>query len=160
MYNRRIVMKVLIVYHSTYKNNTEKVAKVFANKVGADLINLKNAEVFNIDDYDIIGFGSGVYKESMSYKLYKCVERLDLKNKNVFVFSTSGLGMKFYNKKLINLLKSKEAVCKGSFSCKGNFKVKDFGDNKIFELMGKLAEGHPNDSDLHKAERFIENIVK
>ncbi|MFU0825825.1 hypothetical protein [Clostridium sp.] len=35
-------MKSLIIYFSTYKNNTEKIAKIFANKINADLINLKN----------------------------------------------------------------------------------------------------------------------
>ncbi len=152
-------MKSLIIYHSTYKNNTEKIAKVFANKINADLVCLKNSRAVRIDNYDLIGFGSGVYKESMSQQLYTYVEELNLKGKDVFVFSTSGAGMGFYNKKLVNLLKSKGARNKGSFACKGSFVSRDFSDNRIFEIMSKFAVGHPNDKDLCKAEKFIEKVV-
>jgi flavodoxin len=152
-------MKALIVYSSDYNNNTEKIAKVFAKKINADLINLKNSKDIKVDSYDLIGFGSGVYRESMAPKLFNLAEKLNLKGKNVFVFSTSGVGMKFYNNKLIRLLESKEAVCKGSFACKGSFVSKDFSDNKIFEVMSKFAVGHPNDKDLVKAERFISKVV-
>lgn len=148
-------MKTLIVYCSTYKSNTEKIAKVFAEKIDADLINLKNSKDINIEGYDLIGFGSGVYRESMSPQLFNCVDKLKLEGKNVFAFSTSGVGLTFYNNKLIKLLKSKGAVCRGSFACKGSFVSKDFSNNKMFEFMSKFAEGHPNDKDFSKAREFI-----
>ncbi len=152
-------MKSLIVYYSTYKNHTEKIADVFAKKINADMINIKYSQDIVINSYDIIGFGSGVYKESMAPQLFSCVEQLVLKSKYVFVFSTSGVGNRFYNKKLIKLLETKGAICKGSFACKGSFVSRDFSDNKIFEVMSKLAQGHPNDKDLNKAEQFIEKVV-
>lgn len=152
-------MKSLIIYHSVYNNNTEKIARVFASKINADLINLKNSMEVRIDNYNLIGFGSGVYKESISPQLFNYVEKLNLKDKDVFAFSTSGVGMGFYNKKLINLLESKGARCKGSFACKGSFVSRDFSNNRIFEIMSKFAIGHPNDKDLGKAEKFIEKIV-
>lgn len=73
----------------------------------------------DLGDYDLIGFGSGVYQENLSEKMFKLVDGLDLKGKNVFVFSTSGVGMKFYNKALINKLETKGAIIRGSFACKG-----------------------------------------
>ncbi len=152
-------MKTLIIYYSAYRNNTEKIARAFANKINSDLVNLKELQKVNIDDYHLIGFGSGIYRESMSQKIFDYVERLDLKGKNVFVFSTSGVGMKFYNKKLINLLESKGAICKGSFACKGSFQSRDFSNNRIFEFLSKFSEDHPNKDDLHKAEKFIEKLI-
>ncbi|ERI94661.1 flavodoxin family protein [Clostridiales bacterium oral taxon 876 str. F0540] len=152
-------MKALIVYCSTYKNNTEKIAKVFAEKIDADLINLKNSKEINIDGYDLIGFGSGVYRESMSPQLFNFVEKMKLENKKVFVFSTSGVGLTFYNNKLIKLLKSKGAVCRGSFACKESFVSKEFSNNKMFEFMSKFAEGHPNNKDFSKAAKFITKTV-
>lgn len=152
-------MKSLIVYCSNYYNNTEKIAKVFAKKINADLINLKNLNDIKIDNYNLIGFGSGVYKENLAPQLFNCIEKLNLKGKNIFVFSTSGVGVVFYNKKLINLLVSKGAMCKGSFACKGSFNCRDFSNNKLFEIMSKFSEGHPNDKDLSKAEKFIEKVV-
>ena len=153
-------MKSLIIYDSVYKNNTEKIARVLANKIDADLLGLKESKGVIIEDYDLIGFGSGVYKETISSKLFDYIEKLNLRGKDVFVFSTSGVGMKFYNKKLIHLLESRGAICKASFACKGSFNSREFSDNKIFELMSKFAMGHPNNEDLIKAEKFVERIVR
>ncbi len=153
-------MKSAIIYYSTYRNNTEKIASLFAQKLNAELVNLKENKKINIENYDLIGFGSGIYRESMSPKLIKYVNTLDLKDKYVFVFSTSGIGLRFYNKKLLNLLKSKGAICKGSFACKGTFQSREFSDNRIFEILSRFSEGHPDEKDLYKAEKFIENLIK
>jgi len=88
-------MKSAIIYYSTYRNNTEKIASLFAQKLNAELVNLKENKKINIENYDLIGFGSGIYRESMSPKLIKYVNTLDLKDKYVFVFSTSGIGLRF-----------------------------------------------------------------
>lgn len=125
-------MKSLVLYCSEYKNNTEKIAQIFAEKIGSELVNISNVRDLELEKYSLIGFGSGVYKESLSPKLFRLVERLDLKGKHVFVFSTSGVGLKFYNKKLIDLLVSKGAINKGSFACKGSFVPREFTNIKVF----------------------------
>jgi flavodoxin len=153
-------MKSLIIYCSNYKNNTEKIARTFAEKTHSELINIKDVVDVNIESYDLIGFGSGIYKESMSPKIFKLVDNLNLVGKNVFVFSTSGVGMKFYNNKLTKLLASKGAVNKGSFACKGSFMAREFTNNKIFDIVGRLSQGHPNDKDFNEAENFIKKIVE
>ncbi|WP_163193513.1 flavodoxin domain-containing protein [Clostridium thermarum] len=153
-------MKSLIIYFSNYKNNTERIAKVFAEKINADLINLKGSGEIKIEDYNLIGFGSGVYKEDLAPQIYKYVDKLNLKDKKVFVFSTSGVGFTYYNNKLIRLLEAKGASCKGSFACKGSFVSREFSDKKIFEFMSKFAEGHPNEKDFRKAEKFIDKVVQ
>ena len=152
-------MKSLIIYCSDYKNNTERIAKMFAEKINSDLINVRNFQDVDLEKYTLIGFGSGVYMEKLSPKLYKLVDKMDLNGKNVFVFSTSGVGMKFYNNSLIKLLKSKGAINKGSFACNGSFIAKEFSKNKIFYIMGRLSQGHPNIKDLKKAELFIKKIA-
>jgi flavodoxin len=151
-------MKSLIIYCSDYKKNTEKVARIFAEKTHCELINIRDISDINIENYDIIGFGSGVYRENLSPKLFRLVDKLELRGKKVFVFSTSGVGMKFYNNSLKKLLVSKGAINKGSFACKGSFIAKDFTNIKLFDLMGRLSQGHPNDRDFKRAERFIESV--
>lgn len=84
-------MRTLIIYCSDYKNNTQKVASKFNEEIDCDLINVKDAIDINLENYDLIGFGSGVYMENLSPKLFKLIERLNLTRKNVFVFSTSGI---------------------------------------------------------------------
>ena len=151
-------MKSLIIYCSDYKNNTERIAQMFAEKINSDLINVRNFQDVDLEKYNIIGFGSGVYMEKLSPKLFKLVDKMNLKGKNVFVFSTSGVGMKFYNNSLIKLLKSKGAINQGSFACKGSFNAREFSKNKIFYIMGNLSQGHPNVKDLKIAELFIRKI--
>lgn len=152
-------MKSLIIYCSDYKNNTEKIARIFAEKTEGKLLIIRDASNVDIESYDLIGFGSGVYRESMSPKLLGLVDKLNVRGKNVFVFSTSGVGMKFYNNKLMKLLISKGAINRGSYACKGSFVAREFTNNKIFDFMGRLSQGHPNDKDFKEAERFIERVV-
>lgn len=152
-------MKALIIYCSNYNNNTEKVARIFAKKTDCELINIRDAKDIDTESYDLIGFGSGVYRESLSPKVFSLVDKLSLKGKNVFVFSTSGVGIKFYNNRLIKLLESKGAINKGSFACKGSFIASEFTSKKIFNIMGRLSQGHPNDKDLKDAESFIVRVV-
>lgn len=151
-------MENLIIYCSDYKKNTEKIAQIFADTINCDLVNISDIDDISIDKYKLIGFGSGVYKESLSPKLFKFANELNLEGKKVFVFSTSGIGMKFYNKSLISLLKSKGAIVKGSFACKGSFIAREFVDNKIFAFLEMLSKGHPNSRDFMRAKNFIEKL--
>lgn len=153
-------MKILIIYCSEYKNNTEKIAQLFAENADCELIKLREVNTIDITNYDLIGFGSGVYRESLSPKLFKLVEKLNVKGKSSFVFSTNGVGMRFYNKSLIKLLESKGAINKGSFACKGSFNAREFTNKKMFEFMGKLSQGHPNKKDIMKAKEFLSKMVE
>lgn len=152
-------MKALIVYCSNYKNNTEKIAHVLGDRINCEIINIKDIKVLNLKDYDLIGFGSGVYKENLSTEIFRLVDKLNLESKKVFVFSTSGVGMKFYNNSLIKLLESKGATNIGSFACKGSFNAKEFTNVKIFDLIGRLSQGHPNNKDFKMAESFIDELI-
>jgi len=47
----------------------------------------------------------------------------------------------------------------GSFACKGSFTASDFSEIKIFKLIGKSAEDHPDEKDLLNAKAFILKIM-
>lgn len=152
-------MNTLIIYCSDYKKNTEKIANIFAEKTHCELIKIEDVSNINIENYNLIGFGSGVYRESIPPKMFKMVDKLNLTGKNVFVFSTSGAGMKYYNNSLIKKLESMGAINKGSFACKGCFVARDFTDKKIFEIASRLSIGHPNEKDFKEAEKFFMKVV-
>jgi len=154
-------LKTVLFYSSDYRTNTEKIAKVMASEIDAEYVNIDNLknDDYNTEQFDLIGFGSGVYREDLSKDLYRLTERLTLKDKKVFVFSTSGIGMNSYNKRLLRHLSSKGALSMGSFACKGSFTASDFSENKIFKLLGKSAEGHPDEKDLLNAKAFILKIM-
>ncbi len=153
-------MKVLIIYSSHYKGNTEKIAKIFSESADCDLIDIIGNVPVQIEGYDLIGFGSGVYKESISPRLLKVISVLDLTDKPVFVFSTSGVGLKAYNRSLIRSLEAKGAKVRGSFACRGSFIAEEFTNVRIFALMSRLAKGHPNRRDFKEAEKFILGLVE
>jgi flavodoxin len=54
-------LKTVVVYMSIYHNNTEKVSKVIADPLSADLKKADQTDPFSLSDYDLLGFGSGIY---------------------------------------------------------------------------------------------------
>lgn len=54
-------MKNLIVCESIHHGNTEKIGKAIAEYLNADLIKTNDVNVNTLEDYDLIGFGSGIY---------------------------------------------------------------------------------------------------
>jgi len=146
-------MKTAIIYKSVHHGNTEKIAKVMADTLEAELLDLKDANSDTIKEYDLIGFGSGKYFGRPHKKLRKFVEELDdVQNKKAFVFSTSGDGkpMGWLEKKL----SSKGFGILGEFYCKG------FDTYALAKLIhrGGLNKGRPNEEDIENAEIFANSI--
>jgi len=83
--------KVLILYFSFHHKNTEKIAKAMAEVLGADLIEVTKADPQMIFNYDLIGFGSGIYAFSHHKPLFEFLKKLNnIPKKKAFIFSTSG----------------------------------------------------------------------
>lgn len=85
-------MKVLLVVFSFHHKNTEKVANVFARVFDARMKTPSQTERGELQEYDLIGFGSGID----SGRHYK--ELLDLADslprvaaRKAFIFSTCGM---------------------------------------------------------------------
>ncbi|HEX3013568.1 MAG TPA: flavodoxin family protein [Methanobacterium sp.] len=142
-------MKALIIYKSVHHGNTEKIAKVMANALEADLLDLKNIRADIIEKYDLIGFGSGIYYSKPHKKLIKFVEELNnIKNKKAFVFSTSGIKKSEFNDLLKNKLSKKGFEVIGEFNCKG------FDTVGPLKLIGGINKGKPNEEDFKNANIF------
>lgn len=145
--------KCLIVYHSYHHGNTEKVAEAMAQAVGAELCMADKLKEHNPDEYDILGFGSGIAYGKHYKELFVAAQSINLEKKKVFVFSTSGSAGQKQNKALLELLEGKGAFVAGSFNCRG------FDTYGPFKLLGGLAKGHPDADDLAAARSFIADVV-
>ncbi|HYF81784.1 MAG TPA: flavodoxin family protein [Clostridia bacterium] len=146
-------MKSLIIYSSTHHGNTKKIAAVIAETLGADLLQTDEVKSNLLKQYDLIGFGSGIFNGKHHAKLYQTIEKAKIKGKSVFVFSTSGTGNNKYNKSLIDHLTSNGALVKNSFSCKG------FDTYGIFKWIGGIAKGHPDSKDIESARNFAKALL-
>lgn len=141
-------MKTLIIYKSYHKMNTEKIAKTMAQAMNADLAKLEDVKPEDLENYDLIGFGSGIYAKKFHAKIYKLIEKMPFKKRNVFIFYTTVSG-EFEEKQIREKLSEKGCNVVGKFSCFGEFSP--LGLN-----FGK--KGHPNEADMESARMFAKGI--
>jgi len=101
-------LKTLILYFSFHHKNTERIAKAMAEVLNADLVEITEASPEIVFDYDLIGFGSGIYAFSHHISLFDFLHKLsDVSGKKAFIFSTCGapVGIKFHRKLRRELVK-------------------------------------------------------
>lgn len=147
-------MKTVIIYKSVHRGNTKKIAEAMAEALEADLFDLKDVNKDIIKEYDLIGFGSGIYYLKPHKKLRKFVESMDnVENKKAFHFSTSGDGK--YNDWLEKNLSKKGFDVIGEFHCKGYYAYSIKG---ILSRKG-LNKGKPDKDDFKNAENFSNHLI-
>lgn len=144
----------LIIYYSYHHGNTKKITSAMEGVSTAEACAIDKIGTVNIENYEIIGFGSGIAYGKHYAKLLNAVDQLNWQGKNVFVFSTSGTGNKKYNSTLIELLKNAGASVIGDFTCKGYDTVGPF------KLIGGVSKGHPDNDDITAAKQFIQSILE
>jgi flavodoxin len=148
-------LKTLIIYASIHHGNTEKIGRAMAETLNADIVNVNDVNINELQNYDLIGFGSGIYGGKFHKTMLNLIEKLpSVANKKSFVFSTSSMEKKSYNSYIEEKLKEKGFEIIGSFSCKG---YDTFGP---FKLIGGIGKGRPNEDDIKKAMDFAEGIAR
>jgi flavodoxin len=150
-------VKALIVLHSYHHLNTAKVANAIAGILGAQIVAPQEVNPEVLDDYDIVGFGSGIDSGKHYKELLDIADRLPrTSGKKSFIFSTSGIfsadKMKEDHSFLRNQLQSRGYSIVGEFSCRG------FNTNSFLKFFGGMNKGRPNDEDLGRACEFAERL--
>jgi flavodoxin len=139
-----------IIYASVHHGNTKKVVEAIANECNVELIDATQVSEKDLRGYDAVGFASGIYYS----KFHQSVLNFALVNlpqdKKVFYICTNGGNASY--KSIEEIANEKNAIEIGRFSCKG---YDTFGP---FKLVGGLAKGHPNDSDLKNAVEFFKGL--
>ncbi|MHA2009482.1 MAG: flavodoxin domain-containing protein [Promethearchaeota archaeon] len=80
-------MKSLLVLFSYHHYNTEKIAKCFARVLGAQIKNPEQVKPEELQDYDLVGFGSGIYGAKHHQLLLDLADTLpQVVNKRAFIF--------------------------------------------------------------------------
>ncbi len=147
-------MKPLIIYHSEHHGNTEKIAKVISTTLDAELLKSQNTKRKNIDSYELIGFGSGIYYGKFHQDLYSFIHNLpEQKGKKSFIFSTTG--SKSYSEKAHKSFKA--SLVEKGFNVIGEFSCLGFDTALSAEGINK---GRPSTDDFHEAAQFAKNLKK
>ena len=160
-------MKSLVIVFSYHHKNTEKIARVFAKVLDAQVRTPQQVSPGELEGYDLVGFGSGIYSGKNHGSLLELADRLPhVDNRRAFIFSTCGVpvavaGVEYladYTVKSHSLLReklqSRGYVIIDEFGCAG------FNTNSFLKLFGGLNKGRPNADDLKHAEEFAENLKK
>lgn len=147
-------MKTLIIYESIHHGNTEKIAKVIAEKLDADLKHPHEIKLEDLAGYDLIGFGSGIYFARLHVSLRKFLEKLPaMAGKKAFVFCTRGNSKNGWVRGF-----EKNMVAKG-FNVVGRFECQGFDTWGPFQLIGGTGKGRPNEADFAQATAFAESLI-
>ncbi len=156
-------MKSLLILYSFHHHNTEKVARVFARVLEAEIKTPRQVALEALRAYadGLIGFGSGIYSDQHHSSLLDLADRLpQVINRNAFIFSTSGApafaldgghGESYVHTAHAPLkakLQSRGYVIVDEFICPG------WNTNKFLKLFGGINKGRPNPQDLKRAEAF------
>jgi len=144
-------MKTLIIYTSTRTGNTEKIAKAIGNELDAKIIRLSELKDFDVDEYDLVGLGSGIYMGRHHATILDLVDRLkNADNKRFFIFSTSGFKESVknnFNEPLKVKIAAKGGKIVSIFNCPG------YGAIGPFNIFG-INRGRPSNEDIEKAKDF------
>jgi len=150
-------MKSLLVLYSYHHNNTQKIANVFTQVLKAQIKTPKQINLQELQNYNLIGFGSGIYGAKHHKSLLNLADKLpQVTNKKAFIFSTSALTGKEKiaddHSSLKEKLQSKGYTIIDEFQCKG------FNTNSFMKFFGGMNKGRPNTEDLKNAKEFILNL--
>ena len=131
----------MTILHSR-TGNTRKLAYAIAEEMGADIYEpgKSNELLVDIESYDVIGFGSGIYSEQHNPLLLELAGKLpNVEVKPAFIFSTCG----FYTEELMisNHTALRELLFDKGFTISGEFGCPGLNKNSFFKIFGGINKG-------------------
>ena len=148
-------MKTIIIYVSVHHGNTKKVVERMAQSLAADMVDLAKAEEIDFSGYDLSGFASGAYFNSLHKGIKEFISNAQFqKGQRVFLVATCGVNYRDYTKELKKNLAEKGVTCVASFQCRG------YDTYGFWEKIGGIAKGRPNSKDLKRAAAFAQSMLQ
>lgn len=145
-------MKTAIVYYSRHHENTKKLLDAIAAKNDVTLIDVTSNPQTDLSGYDRIGFASGIYYSKFQKTLLEYAAKNMPEGKPTFFIYTYGAEKAGYTKAITEAVSKHHAKILGEFGC---FGFNTFGP---FKLIGGIAKGHPDQSDLANAVAFYQGL--
>lgn len=146
-------MKTAIAYYSQHHGNTKKLLDAIAEKHEVTLIDITKKQEFDLRDYDLIGFASGVYYGKLTTQLVSFAQINLPEDKDIFTIYTLGAAGGDIEGELMQIADKRRCRKAGSYYC---FGWDTFGP---FKLIGGLKKGHPTQKEIDGAVRFFDGLV-
>ena len=145
-------MKTAICYYSRHHGNTLKILEAMAQEGGVDLVDVTTRQTVRLEEYDCIGFASGVYFGKSHQSVLAFARQYLPRRKPVFLACTYGGARGDSMNALSEIAKEKDCPVLGEFGCRG---YDTFGP---FRLVGGIAKGRPDARDLENARAFYRGL--
>lgn len=143
-------MKTAICYYSVHHGNTRKLIEAMTQGYDVDLIPVTQRQAVCLDDYDLIGFASGIYGFEMHQSVVDFARQYLPEDKKIFIVYTYGAQKGKASDALKKIAAEKHADLVGEYACKG---YDTFGP---FKWVGGIAKGHPTDEELRQGRALFE----
>ncbi|TFG04081.1 flavodoxin [Candidatus Thorarchaeota archaeon] len=151
-------MNSLIICKSIHHGNTKKIASAIAEVLQAEIVSPEEVSYDQLNEYDLIGFGSGIYFSKLHRSIEEFVDEMPiLEGGKAFLFFTHGLDHLYWarlgRQPVSEKLEEKGFEIVGEFGCKG------YQSNMPFRLVGGINKGRPNEEDLEASRDFAGNLL-
>jgi flavodoxin len=151
-------MKSLIICTSKSHGNTRLVADRMAEVLEAEVLAPEAVDLATLRQYDLIGFGSGIYYMGVDARLQNLIRHLPPVDRiRAFTYFTSGareVPLLSYHTPVRKRLEAKGFEVIGSFSCRGFDTVGPYG------IIGGINRVRPHTRDLDRAAAFAARLRK
>ncbi len=117
-------MNAIVVYKSKY-GSTKAYADWIAEELSCQALEAKGVKVENLQEYDTIIYGGGLYAENIAGVTLITKNLEKLRDKKIIIYSTgiTPLDCREYYDKLV---------------MEKNFKGKDMGNIRVYNFLGKM----------------------
>ena len=154
-------VKSLVVVFSYHHGNTDKIAHACAKVLGAEVKTPQQVNPKEIAEYDLVGFGSGIYSATFDPSVLDLADRLqNAAGKKAFLFSTYGAPGFVANREFIekNHRQIREKLQAKGYTIIGEFGCAGWNTNSFLRYFGGLNKGRPDANDLQNAEAFAREM--
>ncbi|MDD4137849.1 MAG: flavodoxin family protein [Methanoregula sp.] len=161
--NDPLPVKALVIVYSYHHNNTEKIANACANVLGARVKTPQEVDPEELREYDLIGFGSGIYSATFDTSVLDLADRLPpVEGKSTFLFSTYGAPSFIATREFIgkNHQQIREKLQAKGYTVIGEFGCAGWNTNSFLNYFGGLNKGRPDAEDLKNAEAFARDMME
>ncbi len=160
-------VKSLVVVFSYHHMNTEKIAHAIAKVLDAPVKTPRQVTPGEIREYDLVGFGSGIYSARNHESLIKLAGALPLGNgRSTFIFSTFGAPVALFpGERLKAFIRDNHSALRETLESRGyavldEFACAGFNTNSFLRFFGGLNRGRPDADDLRHAEEFARSVKR